>query len=125
MAVCAVYPGGLTEWRLNGKLHREDGPAVELFNGCKSWYLHGQRHREDGPASEYPGRSRSWYIRDERHRMDGPAIELVNGSKFWYFEGHELTEEQHTRIRSRIERAEKARQHRIKWFIHLLRKVTT
>ena len=30
---------GTKEWRLNGKLHREDGPAVEYDNHVRSWYL--------------------------------------------------------------------------------------
>ena len=38
------------EWRINGKFHREDGPAIEWSNGDKEWYLNGRRHREDGPA---------------------------------------------------------------------------
>jgi len=38
-------------WYLNGKLHREDGPAVERGNGYKEWYLDGvlfteQEHKE-------------------------------------------------------------------------------
>lgn len=32
---------GTKEWRLHGKLHREDGAAIEWFDGTKSWYLHG------------------------------------------------------------------------------------
>jgi hypothetical protein len=34
-----VYEDGSKFWYLNGKLHREDGPAVEYANGDKSWYL--------------------------------------------------------------------------------------
>jgi hypothetical protein len=30
-----------TTWCLDGLLHREDGPAVELSNGRKAWYLNG------------------------------------------------------------------------------------
>ena len=30
---------GIKEWRLNGKLHREDGPAIEYGNRVRSWYL--------------------------------------------------------------------------------------
>ena len=45
---------GSKEWWLNGKRHREDGPAVEYcINGSKEWWLNGKRHREDGPAVEY------------------------------------------------------------------------
>ena len=35
-----------TEWYLNGKLHREDGPAVEYSNGSKRWYLNDQQYTE-------------------------------------------------------------------------------
>jgi len=31
-------------------LHREDGPAVEWYNGSKEWYKNAKLHREDGPA---------------------------------------------------------------------------
>ena len=32
---------GDKEWWLNGKLHREDGPAIEYSNGYKAWCLNG------------------------------------------------------------------------------------
>jgi len=48
-----VYADGHRRWLLNGKLHREDGPAEEYSNGYKAWWLNGKRHREDGPAREY------------------------------------------------------------------------
>ena len=44
-----VWPSGTKVWYLNGKRHREDGPAIEYANGDKYWYLNGKRHREDGP----------------------------------------------------------------------------
>ena len=31
-------------------------------NGDKHWYLNGKRHREDGPACEYAGGSKFWYL---------------------------------------------------------------
>ena len=39
---CIKHADGHKEWRLNGKLHREDGPAVEGANGYKAWYLNGK-----------------------------------------------------------------------------------
>ena len=48
-----VYPDGDKFWYLNGKRHREDGPAMEFADGPKYWYLNDKRHREDGPAIEY------------------------------------------------------------------------
>jgi len=59
--------GGTKWWRLNGKLHREDGPAVEYENGYKAWFLNDVRHREDGPAVEWADGSKSWYLRGSRY----------------------------------------------------------
>ena len=47
-----VWANGDKAWYLNGKRHREDGPAYESANGDKFWYLNGKLHREDGPAYE-------------------------------------------------------------------------
>jgi len=30
------------KWYLNGKLHREDGPAIEFSNGNKEWWLNDE-----------------------------------------------------------------------------------
>jgi hypothetical protein len=43
-------------------LHREDGPAVEGYDGYKAWYINGKRHREDGPAVEWNDGSKYWYL---------------------------------------------------------------
>ena len=40
---CKIYPDGTKRWQLNGKLHREDGPAVEHFDGVKYWHLNGNK----------------------------------------------------------------------------------
>ena len=80
-------------WYLDGKLHREDGPAIEYPNGSKRWCLNGELHREDGPAVENSNGSKYWYLNGEAHREDGPAFEYLDGSKYWYLNGKELTEE--------------------------------
>ena len=59
--------------------------------GTKSWYLNGKYHREDGPACEYADGTKSWYLNGKRHREDGPAIEWDNGSKFWFLNGEEFS----------------------------------
>ena len=81
---CKIYPDGTKEWRLNGKIHREDGPAIEHANGSKHWYLNGKRHREDDPAIEYASGTKEWRLNGKIHREDGPAVEYVNGDKYWY-----------------------------------------
>ena len=80
-------------WYLNGKLHREDGPAIKYKNGNKCWYLNGKRHRRNGPACEYANGNKFWFLNDKIHRIDGPAIEWANGSKSWYINGKEVKEE--------------------------------
>ena len=57
-----VYSTGSKEWYLNGKLHREAGPAVERADGSKSWFLNGERHREDGPACEWASGGKEWFL---------------------------------------------------------------
>jgi len=49
-------------WYKNGKLHRDDGPAVEYKNGIKFWYKEGKLHRLDGPAREWVYRAKEWWI---------------------------------------------------------------
>jgi len=41
-----VYADGTKEWYKNGLRHREDGPAIEYFNGDKYWYLNGEKLTE-------------------------------------------------------------------------------
>lgn len=60
---------GTKIWRLNGILHREDGPAIEYVSGTKIWYKQGYKHREDGPAIEYPSGLVYW-------RLNGVDIKL-------------------------------------------------
>ena len=62
--------------------------------GSKHWYLNGKHHREDGPAIEYADGSREWYIDGKLHREDGPAIEYVGGHKQWWVNGKILTKEE-------------------------------
>jgi hypothetical protein len=89
-----VFDNGNRYWYLNGKLHREDGPAVETYDGSRYWWLNGKQHREDGPAIEYAGGTRCWYLNGKRHREDGPAIEYANGNREWWLNGVEYTEEE-------------------------------
>ncbi len=75
---------GDKKWYKNGKLHREDGPAIEYANGHRAWYKDHELHREDGPAIEEADGSRMWSRYGKTHRIDGPAIELADGYKeFW------------------------------------------
>jgi len=89
-----VYENGDKHWYLNGKRHREDGPAIEYSNNHKEWWINGKRHREDGPAIEYVDGTRHWYLNSKLHREDGPAVEYFNGDCEWFLNGREMTEQE-------------------------------
>ena len=85
-------------WRdTYGKLHREDGAAVEWSDGTRHWFVNGKHHREDGPAIEWADGAKSWYIDGQLHRKDGPAVEYADGTKHWYIDGGSLTEDEFNR----------------------------
>ena len=68
---------------LNGKLHREDGPAIIYYydNGqilSEHYFLNGKHHREDGHTIIYYYQNGKierefYYLNDKRHRENGPA----------------------------------------------------
>jgi hypothetical protein len=62
-----VDDNGSSCWYLNGKIHREDGPAIESYDGSRYWYLNSKYHREDGPAIEFADGRRWWYLNDTEY----------------------------------------------------------
>lgn len=72
------------EWRLNGLLHNENGPARTYSNGTKQYYKHGYLHRTDGPAVEAHHEhfiKYVYYVDGMMHNENGPAyIERGNYS---------------------------------------------
>ena len=55
-----VYEDGDKYWLLNGKQHREDGPAVEWADGDKCWYLNGK-----------------WLTEEEFNKKMSPTVEMT------------------------------------------------
>ena len=55
-----VCPNGDKFWYLNGKWHREDGPAIEHASGGKEWYLNDKQVTEE-----------------EHKRMTSPVAEMT------------------------------------------------
>ena len=51
------------EYWLNadGKIHRENGPAIIRAKGTKVWAQNGKMHRFDGPAVEYSDGAREYW----------------------------------------------------------------
>ena len=98
-------------WRLDGKLHRTDGPAIRKWvvdgeEWEEHWYLDGQLHRTNGHASYKYLDDRStpiygpdiwekrWVVKGKLHRTNGPAIVIKDEheydevlEKHWYIDG--------------------------------------
>ena len=66
-------------WRVNGLLHRLDGPALEWSNGYKEWHVNGLYHRLDGPAIEWSDGDKNWYANGKL--ISGPLDLLKHGAK--------------------------------------------
>ena len=56
-----------------GKLHRQDGPAMEWADGDYVWFLNDERHREDGPALNFSASSSRDYYRWYLHNEEVPC----------------------------------------------------
>jgi hypothetical protein len=88
------FPPDCVEYRLNGLLHREDGPAIEWKSGSKEWLLNGKLHRISGPAREWVNGNKSWWLNGKLHRLDGPAIELNSGYNAWWLNDRKVSKEE-------------------------------
>jgi hypothetical protein len=70
-------------WFLNGKRHREKGPAITYKDGYKAW-------------------CKAWFQNDRHHRLDGPARIYPSGTKYWYINDIGITEQAHTKVRTML-----------------------
>jgi hypothetical protein len=86
----AILADGTEEWHRDGRLHRENGPAVIFRNGRQQWWRHGEFHREDGPAIIDPRGHEEWWVGGRLHRMDGPAVIRRDGTEEWWIDGRRV-----------------------------------
>ena len=67
-------------WNKDGELHHVCGPATPTITTrrenveYKEWWLTGRLHRENGPAIEWGDKIKEWWVNGKRHCLDGPAI---------------------------------------------------
>ena len=97
-----------------GKLHREDGPALIKFKHnidenkpkeivYEEWYKHGYKHREDGPAYvNHVNGIKIWYIDGNVWRLDGPAYVSPNEVRY-YWDNKEMSKEEYEKKRDDYE----------------------
>lgn len=68
---------GTRRWRVNGRYHRTDGPAVERFDGVHYWYVDGLLHRTDGPAIESAD-GQGWCLNDRLYTSFTQWLHALN-----------------------------------------------
>jgi hypothetical protein len=66
--------------------------TVKVDDSGRAWYVNGKLHRDDGPAIEFASGDKEWYLNGKLHRTDGPAIEVISGATYWYLNGVEVTQ---------------------------------
>jgi hypothetical protein len=79
---------GTIQWRLDGQLHRDDGPAEIRPSGTQRWMQHGKPHRDHGPAIITSNGWVMWWRHGQLHREDGPAwLTLRDEALGWIADG--------------------------------------
>lgn len=68
------------EYYKNGKLHREDGPAVIYNNGRKEWWVNGRRHREGGPAVEWINGTNQYWTHGRYWGDNPPTLQELSNA---------------------------------------------
>lgn len=69
---------------------------VEWNDGDIHYYKEGKLHRENGPAIQSENGSEFWYKEGKLHRLDGIAYKRLVGLSFkfgWFIEGKNYSEE--------------------------------
>lgn len=99
----AVELDNVLVWFQNGKVHRDDGPAIVYlewgdtnpnYDTIEEWHQYGILHRTTGPAIIYVNGSYEWVQNGRLHREDGPAqYWSPDSSHHWYILGEEITQE--------------------------------
>ncbi len=82
----------------------EDGKEyeVEFVTDAQCWCLNGKWHREKGPAIIHKNRRMAWYQNNLCHRLDGPGQIWPGGEKYWYINDIGITEQAHTKVRTML-----------------------
>lgn len=90
-----ILANGDQWWYLNGKVHRDDGPAV-ITGKYEMWMQNGTGHRDGNqPAIIRVNGDKEYIVRGQRHRTDGPALEYKNNpqkNEYWV-DGVQMTRE--------------------------------
>jgi len=92
------FDGDITElkilyhYEIEGKLHREGGPARCWSTGLQEWFINNKYHNESGPAKFYNLNAYEWWLNGVRHRDDGPAV-VSQHAEEWFQHGRHHRED--------------------------------
>ena len=75
--ICKMLDYNSIRYYKNGKIHREDGPAIICDDGINFWFLNGLCHRESAPAKNYNECSKYWCYKNKCY---GENSEFTNTS---------------------------------------------
>jgi hypothetical protein len=81
------------EWKLDGLLHREDGPAFRRSDGSYGYYINGQPHRVNGVAIRWGKDNIDFYYQNgQLHNEKGYAVNYADGTGCYYIHGKAVTQ---------------------------------
>jgi hypothetical protein len=58
------------EYHLNGRLHRDNGPAIIYNDGSEYWFQYDRLHNTNGPAIILPFGMKRYYINDKQYSLN-------------------------------------------------------
>ena len=70
------------------------GYTIDVNKDRVKWIMDGKPHREDGPALIHADGAQEWYVDGKRHREDGPAVICADGTQVWFLNGASYTEDE-------------------------------
>jgi len=80
----------ISGWFINGKLHRESGPAIVWKDGARKWYINGKLHRLNGPAVIWKNEIKKWLIVAEKPLLYRRSSIQRNNNKEYWINGQQL-----------------------------------
>ena len=78
-------------WMVDGKYHREDGPAIIWADGTQVWCADGKYHRAAGPSIIWADGTQVWCANGPLHRIDGPAVIRADDTQEWWINGKNIS----------------------------------
>jgi hypothetical protein len=84
------YSYGTKYWYKEGKLHREDGPAIEYTDGYKEWWIDGVQYSENVDIEDkfFLGKEKGKYDLEWVRFLDKEEIEeypIIPGMKYVFY----------------------------------------